>query len=225
MIDRWAERYLFFPLVALFFQPEGLAAFAKAAPPGAMDALLKDRMEMFAKGGNLTRPDVAVAKTELPGILESLDAQLAAQPYLSGDRPTLIDYTVYHPIWFLRKNPYNAPLIEAHPNVVRWFDSIAAFGHGRVIESDGEAALAEARLSEPRKVEPVVIGVDAKQGDSVSVTPTDYGQVPVEGELVRADPYEFAVRRTTYETGTIVTHFPRTGFELKRVDPSNQESV
>lgn len=84
--------------------------------------------------------------------------------------------------------------------MVRWFDSIAAFGHGRVIESDGEAALAEARLSEPRKVEPVVIGVDAKQGDSVSVTPTDYGQVPVEGELVRADPYEFAVRRTTYET-------------------------
>jgi hypothetical protein len=74
-------------------------------------------------------------------------------------------------------------------------------------------------------MEPVVIGVDAKPGDTVCVTPTDYGQVPVEGELVCADPYEFAVRRTTDETGTIVTHFPRTGFELKQVAPSNQESV
>ena len=71
----------------------------------------------------------------------------------------------------------------------------------------------------------MVIGIDAKPGDTVSVTPTDYGQVSVEGELVCADPYEFAVRRTTDETGTIVTHFPRIGFELKRVAPLNKESV
>jgi hypothetical protein len=34
-------------------------------------------------------------------------------------------------------------------------------------------------------------------------------------ELVRADAQEFAVRRTTAETGVVVTHFPRTGFALE----------
>ena len=69
--------------------------------------------------------------------------------------------------------------------------------------------------AEPRALEPVVIGVDAEPGDTVRVTPTDYGRVPVEGELVRADAHEFALRRTTAETGVIVTHFPRMGFALE----------
>ena len=34
-------------------------------------------------------------------------------------------------------------------------------------------------------------------------------------ELVRADAQELAVRRTTAETGAVVTHFPRIGFALE----------
>jgi hypothetical protein len=91
-----------------------------------------------------------------------------------------------------------------------------AFGQrGRVTPSDGEAALAEAKASEPRALEPAAIGVDAAPGDIVRVTPTDVARVPVEGELVRADAQEFALRRTTDETGAVVTHFPRTGFALE----------
>ncbi len=51
--------------------------------------------------------------------------------------------------------------------------------------------------------------------DVYCVTPTDVARVPVEGELVRADAQEFALRRTTEETGAVVTHFPRTGFALE----------
>ena len=35
------------------------------------------------------------------------------------------------------------------------------------------------------------------------------------GGGVRADAQELAVRRTTAETGVVVTHFPRTGFALE----------
>ena len=87
---------------------------------------------------------------------------------------------------------------------------------GRVIASDGEAALAAAKAAEPRPLEPVAIGVHAEPGATVRVTPTDVARVPVEGALVRADAQQFALRRTTDEAGVVVVHFPRTGFALEK---------
>lgn len=215
MIDRWAERYLFFPLVALFFQPEGLAAFAKSAPPGAMDALLKDRMEMFAKGGNLTRPDVAVARTELPGVLASLDVQLAAQPYLSGTQPTLIDYTVYHPIWFVFGNPGVAAVLEPFPRLRDWVQRIMAMGDGQPNPLAAADALAICRNTSaarpPLPGSPVVLN-DVALGQTVTIAATDYGVDPVQGELVICNAHELAVRREDERAGTVVVHFPTEGF-------------
>ena len=85
-----------------------------------------------------------------------------ASGFLFGEKPSIADFSVYHPLWFLRNNPVNAPMIEAYTHVMRWLDRMQAFGPGRVIESDGEAALAEAKTAEPRALEPVAIGVDAK---------------------------------------------------------------
>jgi glutathione S-transferase len=234
-----ASNDLFRLMAALSFRPEAfstvfnhpddrMAAVGSSGDSGsgggsAIERFIADRAELDSKG-YLMKIKPEVAQSTLLHWLTELDSSVASG-FIFGDKPSIADFSVYHPLWYLRNNPYNAPLIEVHSNVVRWFDRIAAFGHGRVIESDGEAALAEARSSEPRTVEPVVIGVDAKPGDTVRVTPTDYGQVPVEGALVRADPHEFALRRTTDETGSIVTHFPRAGFELKQVAPSNKESV
>ena len=234
-----ASNDLFRLMTALSFRPEAIGtvfnhpddrmASAGASADGgsgrasAMERFIADRVDLDGKG-YLMRIKPEVAQSTLLHWLTELDSSVASG-FIFGDTPSIADFSVYHPLWYLRNNPYNAPIIEAYPNVLRWFDRIAAFGHGRTIESDGEAALTEARSSEPRTVEPVVIGVDAKPGDTVCVTPTDYGQVPVEGALVLADPYEFAIRRTTDETGTIVTHFPRAGFELKPVVPSKQENV
>ncbi|MDZ7784665.1 MAG: glutathione S-transferase family protein [Halioglobus sp.] len=224
-----ADSDLFRIMTALSFRPDAIggvfippsdrkADSGKSVDSGAgggpgMEEFIADRADLDRKGYFMKiKPEVA--ESTLLHWLTELDDTVASG-FIFGDTPSIADFSVYHPLWFLRKNPYNSPLIEAYPNVVRWLDSIQAFGHGRVIESEGETALAEARSSEPRALEPVALGVEAQPGDTVRVTPTDYGQVPVEGELVRADPYEFAVRRTTDETGTIVTHFPRTGFELK----------
>lgn len=156
-----------------------------------------------------------MAESALLHWLTELESSVASG-FLFGEKPSIADFSVYHPLWFLRNNPYNAPTIEAYPHVMRWLDRMQAFGQrGRVTPSDGEAALAEAKVAAPRALEPVAIGVDAKPGDTVRVTPTDYGRIPVEGKLVRADAQEFAVRRTTPETGAVVTHFPRTGFSLE----------
>jgi hypothetical protein len=178
-----------------------------------MQDFVKDRADLTG-GTDIIGMTPAVAESALLHWLTELDDSVASG-FLFGEKPSIADFSIHHPLWFLRNNPVNAPMIEAHVHVMHWLDRMQAFGHGRITPSDGEAALAQAKGAEPRALEPLAIGVDAAPGDPVSVTPTDYGRVPVEGELVRADAQEFAVRRTTAETGTVVTHFPRTGFALE----------
>ena len=63
----------------------------------------------------------------------------------------------------------------------------------------------------PRGVDPA----DPQQftaGQRVTVTPDDYGKVPVTGELVTLLRDEIAVRRTDARAGEVVVHFPRAGY-------------
>lgn len=218
-----ADTDLFRVMAALSFRPEAIAGVMRSGSSGGgggglggvtIEEFVKDRAE-YDGGANLAGMPVAEAEGALLHWLTELDSSVASG-FLFGEKPTVADFSVYHPLWFLRNNPVNAPMIEAYPDVMRWLDRMQAFGQrGRVSASDGEAALAEAKANEPRPLEPVAIGVDAEPGDIVRVTPTDVARVPVEGELVRADAQEFAVRRTTDETGDVVVHFPRTGFALE----------
>ncbi len=212
-----ADTQLFSIMAALSFRPEAIGGLFQGGGGGSGGASLqdfiKDRADL-AGGTDVIGMTPEVAESDLLHWLTELDSSVGSG-FLFGEKPSIADFSVYHPLWFLRNNPYNAPMVEGYANVMRWFDRMQAFGHGRVIESDGEAALAEAEAAEPRPLEPAAIGVGAKPDDTVRVTPTDYGRVPVEGELVRADAHEFAVRRTTDETGDVLTHFPRIGFALE----------
>ncbi len=212
-----ADTTLFRIMAALSFRPEairGMPQQSGGVGGASMGDFVKDRADL-AGGVDIIGMTPDVAENALLHWLTELESSVESG-FLFGEQPSIADFSVYHPLWFLRNNPVNAPMIEAYPQVMRWLDRMQAFGPGRVTPSDGEAALAEARASEPRALDPVAIGVEAKPGDTVRVTPTDYGRVPVEGELVRADAQEFAVRRTTDETGAVVTHFPRAGFALER---------
>jgi hypothetical protein len=52
-------------------------------------------------------------------------------------------------------------------------------------------------------------------GQRVTVTPDDYGKVPVAGELVTLDLHEIAVRRVDARAGEVVVHFPRLGYVVE----------
>jgi glutathione S-transferase len=215
-----ADTELFRIMAALSFRPEAIGGILQrggggggGAGAGSMRDFAKDRADL-AGGVDIIGMSPVVAEGALLHWLTEFESSVESG-FLFGESPSIADFSVYHPLWFLRNNPVNAPLVEAYPHVMRWLDRIQAFGHGRVTPSYGEAALAAAKAVEPRALEPVAIGVDASPGDVVRVTPTDYGRVPVEGELVRADAQEFALRRTTDETGVVVIHFPRTGFALE----------
>jgi hypothetical protein len=51
----------------------------------------------------------------------------------------------------------------------------------------------------------------------VSVTPDDYGKVPVVGALVTLDLQEIAIRRVDERAGEVVVHFPRIGYTVSAV--------
>jgi glutathione S-transferase len=218
MIDRWVDRHLFFPVVALFFTPQGLAAFGQALPPGTVETLVKDRMEMFAKGGSMTQPDALSAQIELPGVLASLEDQLATQPYLAGSAPTLIDYTVYQALWFAQNSPVVAPLLTPCPRLRDWITRIQAMGDGtlRVMSAQGalDVCRGAAQALDPLPGAPLTLpGI--RLGQTVSIAADDYGVDAVQGELVIANVHELAVRRQDALAGTVVVHFPTQGFTLR----------
>ena len=56
------------------------------------------------------------------------------------------------------------------------------------------------------------------EGDIVSVTPADYGKVPVTGSLVTLD-IEGGGAACDAQVGAVVTHFPRLGYRIARLRP------
>jgi glutathione S-transferase len=219
MIERWVDQTLFFAVVALVLQPQGLAALASGMPPGFLEVFIKDRMAMFAQGGTLARPTVETARAELPAALSALEAQLAARPFVLGDAPTQADFAIYHPIWFGLGNAVVRPEIEAYPRLVAWAGRIASIGEGERTEIGGDAAIELCRATSAEQ--PPLPGAplslpQARIGDRVRIGASDYAPDQVEGELVIANAFELALRRTDPRAGTVVVHFPAEGFALTK---------
>jgi glutathione S-transferase len=203
---------------ALFEPGAGLSmALATEVP----ESVLADRRQFFAF------MDFTRLQSDVPHMLGQLRANLAlletqlgdGRTFLLGEQCGYVDITAYFPLWMARTFvPMSAAILDANPRSVAWESRVRAVGHGRRTEIDGESALALARESAPRQP----AGVDLEDplgmsaGDSVTVTPMDYGKVAVAGELVTLTNEEVALRRHTPESGTVITHFPRTGYRIER---------
>jgi glutathione S-transferase len=145
-----------------------------------------------------------------------VEDQLAdRRAYLGGDRPGLVDATAYYVLWMLRGFiPAMAARLEPYRRVAAWEQRVREIGHGRRREIDAAQALAIAHAAEPD----APTGVDPADpsglhaGQRVTVTPDDYGKVPVAGELVTLDARRVAVRRRDERAGEVVVHFPRLGY-------------
>ena len=215
MQEQWSEQ-LFLLCAPVPFVPQGLAHFFGKLTPDAVELFQKDRAGLFS-GGSAKRPSSAASKGELPGYLALLEAQLAAAPFVDGAAPTLADFSIYHPIWFILSNPGVANYFEPYPRIRAWAQRIAALGHGRMEQISGEDAIGIARGSKPLDGATVADPLGLKAGDSIAVSAADYGTETVTGKLVQSDLYEIAVCRTDERAGDVVVHFPRTGFRVTAV--------
>jgi glutathione S-transferase len=155
--------------------------------------------------------------TQFRANLDLVEQMLAdGRAYVLGDQASFADINAYFPVWMARGNiGPAADLLAAFPRLRAWEERMRAIGHGRRREIQPEDALAIARDSTPAEdFEFVVDELGLRPGALVTVTPDDYGRIPVEGELVALTAREVAVRRVTAQTGEVVVHFPRLGYRV-----------
>ena len=215
-IAQWADQTLFYSALPYAFQGEALVKLAGMLQPDEAARFLEDRLNM-GKDARYKPPPAHVAFSHMPLYFSQLDAQLAARPFLLGEQPSIADFAVYHPMWFIAHGSRAplAPFVELRA----WMDRMAAFGHGQSTELSSGEALELCKRSAPR---PRGKGLDKDEngnavGARVMVRPTDLGRDPVEGTLVHIARDRFAIERSDERAGTVTVHFPVIGYELKPI--------
>lgn len=182
--------------------------------------LVQDRREFF------THMDFDRLQTRAPHMFGQvlanvtlLEERLAdGRAFLTADRPGLADASAYYVLWMCRGfiAAMNG-LLEPFARVAAWEGRMRAIGHGGRSELEASAALNIARAASALPAAGVSpadpSGLAA--GQRVTVTPDDYGKVPVAGELVTLDLHEIAVRRVDARAGEVVVHFPRLGYVVE----------
>lgn len=219
ILAQWADSTLFWTAIAYSFQPEGMQRVMSKMTPEAARAFGADRAAMR---GNAPRMPLPEATGQLAEYLRRIAAMLAQDhPFLLGATPTLADFAVYHPLWFVQKIAAVPAILEATPAVLAWMARMAAIGHGTWTEMDSSEAIAVARSASlaadagtgARFVDHHGVAI----GDRVAVLPTDYALDAVEGILRHAGANTFIVEREDARAGTVRVHFPRVGFQLKTI--------
>jgi len=215
-IAEWADSQLFRIVVAVTFQPRALTTMMSRLSDTEISAFQKDRAEL-AKGAPITTFSPSAAEGHLHTYLDELDASING-PFLFGNAPCIADFSIYHNLWLVQYNPAVAPLLDGRINVTDWRRRMAAFGHGRFQTMSRADALAVGRAATPRPGAGETNGLPPglALGDTATVTPTDYGMIPVKGKLVSCSTREVAIERTDPEAGTVVVHFPRIGFVVDK---------
>lgn len=216
---QWADAVVFQHAVTLVFQPESIAVRMGKLPPAAQQAFVADRAALFA-GGSASRLPAAQAKLQWPVLMARLQQQLAREEgdFLCGE-PSIADFAMAHPLWFLKGTHVTAPLVDDYPEVAAWLGRVLGFGHGAHSPLSSEEAIAIAREAQPAPLpdEDFSQALGFQVGQQVSVAATDYGVDPVQGELLCVSAEAIILQRQDERAGTLHVHFPRLGFALSAV--------
>jgi len=221
IVARWADSALFWTAIPYTLQPAGIAHMFAGAPPEQQQTFMTDRAA-FRGSMRMMRP--AEATQAMTAYLAELEALLRdGRSWLLGGAASIADFSVYHCLWFIKRAGSIAALIDHYPHVQGWFARMNQIGHGASDQLDSKEAVALAAASQSAAVNPDEF-LDTHRiafGSSVTVAAVDYGCDPVTGELVISRPDEIGVRRTDPRAGTVVVHFPRIGFEIRKLEPAS----
>lgn len=215
VIAQWADSALFWAAIPYTMQPAGAQHIFANAPPEVAKAFAADRAAMTT---GMRRPNAADAKAQLVTYFGWLEQMLAdGRDFLCGEAACIADFSVAQSVWFIRRAPPVAGVLDRFTGLARWYERVKAFGHGASEPISSGDAIGIARLAGA-----AAHTFDADEGHShgedVTVTPTDYAQDPVAGRLVGLSSDEVAIERDDERAGRVVVHFPRIGFQIRKQD-------
>lgn len=218
ILAQWADSTLFQAAMGYCFSPAGAAFLFRGEAPEVTKAFAEDRAKMR---GGASRMHPGDATCAYKSYLRRIASMVDNQPYVTGQQPSLADFSCYHALWFTERIAPLAGILDATPSLAIWMGRMAAFGQGAMEPSDAAAAIAAAAQSTPAGVEKDVFQDDhgIALGSRVTVTAESFGLEPTEGELVAATRTRYSLRRNDARAGTVHVHFPRIGFQLKAVAP------
>jgi glutathione S-transferase len=215
ILAQWADSTLFWTMIPYTLQPSGLAAMFSDVPPEAQKAFAEDRNVFRA---NMPRMRVPEATAGFKLYLERLEQMLGKQNFFFGGTASIADFSIYHNLWFVLRGGPVANILESHQSLNAWRERMSAFGHGTQEALDSGAAIGIARAAAARAAPgPSVDSHGVAIGDQVVVAATDTGTDPIEGDLYAATKDQIAIAREDPRAGKVVVHFPRIGFEMRRV--------
>lgn len=213
LVAQWADSTLFWTVVPYTMQPAGLAQLFKGASPEAMQAFAADRAAMSS---GMRRIHPTMAASQLASYLAQLDDMLAdGRAFLLGAQASIADFSVYHCLWFIRRAPTLAGILDPYTRLAAWRERMRGFGQGRPQELSSADALRVAAQASSHADCAVQPGLGFEAGAAIQVTPVDYALDPVQGTLVGLDHDEAVIERRDERAGTVHVHFPRIGYHLK----------
>jgi glutathione S-transferase len=215
ILAQWADSTLFWTMIPYAMQPAGAAHMFSGAAPEAMKVFSDDRVVFRANLPRMRGPEALAAFTLY---LERLESMLGKQDYFFGAAASIADFSIYHNLWFVVRGGPVAKILEGYPSLAAWRERMGVIGHGSFDKLDSVAAVgiareASAEASSGSHVDTHGIAL----GEKVTVAATDTGVDPVEGVLYAATKDSLSLLREDPRAGRVVVHFPRLGFELRRV--------
>lgn len=216
IVAQWADSTLFWAAMGYSFSPMGAAYMFKDEAPETAKAFAEDRAKMR---GGASRMPAADATSAYRSYLRRIASMVDNQSYVMGEQPSLADFSCYHSLWFTQRIPPLAGILNATPSLAGWMRRMADFGQGSMQKSDAAEAIATAKQSTPASVEKSAFQDDhgIALGSRVSISAESFGLEPTEGELVAATRTRYSLRRSDARAGTVHVHFPRIGFQLKKL--------
>ena len=212
IVAQWADTALFWAAVPYTIQPAAIPHMFGNLPADFMRAFMADRAAMT---GTMKRPTPEDARAQTLIYLTRLENLLSTSPFLLGTAPTIADFAAVQSLWFIRRAPPVAVILDGFPLLESWYHRMLAFGHGTREELSSAEALSIAAAAGGFAASSVE-DTGFAAGEPVTVTPTDYAQDPVAGTLVGLTGEEVVVERTDPRAGVVHVHFPRVGFQITK---------
>jgi glutathione S-transferase len=203
---------------AAFFQPG--SALSLGTNKDLPEEIVADRSAFFNYLDFTNLPQqLPHLYSQFRGHLQLLEDMLSdGRSYLTGESPGWMDILAYFPVFMCRGNISNAETLLGQLHALRaWETRVGEIGYGVKTELDALEAISIAKHSESTTTAEITDDAwpGLAAGDSVTVTPTDYGDIPVAGALLRLTHSEISIARTDPRAGNVVVHFPRLGYRLE----------
>lgn len=113
ILAQWADSTLFWTAVPYTMQPAGVQHIFAGAPPEFLKAFAADRAAMTAGRQRATTLDAGVQLQTTLGWLEQLLTD--GRRFLCGEASSIADFSVAQSIWFMRRAPPIAVMLDPSP--------------------------------------------------------------------------------------------------------------